>query len=166
MFILTNESPEQADINAATVLRIETRLANASAPSHGYGKPDRRYFPCPVRRLHEVTDGIDWEGLLTSVNRTDLDIIDLYQPLYVREVGNVLKEEPIEDLKVFLTFKTLQFAAPYSGHAFEQEHFNFYNRVLSGQEEMEPRWKRVMGIMDSVMGGAVGKPDLDGSVDP
>ncbi|MFH0968052.1 MAG: M13 family metallopeptidase [Methanobacteriota archaeon] len=157
MFTLINESPEQGDIDAATVLRIETRLANASAPSHGYGKPDRRYFPCPVRRLDEVTDGIDWEGLLTSVNRTDLDSIDLYQPLYVREVGNVLKDESIEDLKVFLTFKALQFAAPYSSLAFEKENFNFYNRVLSGQQEMEPRWKRVINTMDSFMGGAIGK---------
>jgi putative endopeptidase len=157
MFMLVNVSPEQAYINANTVLRIETRLANASAPSHGYGKPDRRYFPCPIRRLNEVTDGIDWEGLLTSVNRTDLTIIDMYQPLYVREVGNVLKDEPVEDLKVFLTYKTLQFAAPYSSRAFEQEHFNFFNRVLSGQEEMEPRWKRVISTMNSFMGSAIGK---------
>lgn len=157
MFVLNNESPEQADVDAATVMRIETRLANASAPSHGFGKPDRRYFPCPVRRLNEVTDGIDWEDLLTSVNRPDLTFIDMYQPLYVREVGNVLKEEPVEDLKVFLTFKVLQFAAPYSSLAFEQENFNFNSRVLSGQEEMEPRWKRVISAMDMVMGGAVGK---------
>ncbi len=157
MFVLNNESPEQADIDAATVMRIETRLANASAPSHGYGKPDRRYFPCPVRRLNEVTDGIDWDGLLTAVNRTDLSVIDMYQPLYVREVGDVLKEEPVEDLKKFLTFKVLQFAAPYSSQAFEQENFNFNNRVLSGQEEMEPRWKRVIGTMDALMGGVIGK---------
>lgn len=157
LFVLANESPEQADIDAATVMRIETRLANASAPSHGYGKPDRRYFPCPVRRLPEVTDGIDWEKLLTTVNRTDLEIIDLYQPLYVREVGSVLNEEPVEDLKVFLKYKVLQYAAPYSSLAFENENFNFYGRVLSGQEEMEPRWKRVMATMDAVMGGVIGK---------
>lgn len=157
MFVLLNESPEQADVDAATVMRIETRLANASAPSHGYGKPDRRYFPCPVRRLNEVTDGIDWEGLLTSVNRTDLETIDLYQPLYIREVGDVLKDEPVADLKTFLTFKVLQYAAPYSSLAFEQENFNFYNRVLSGQQEMEPRWKRVISTMDTLMGGVIGK---------
>lgn len=157
MFMLINETPEQADVNAATVLRIETRLANASAPTHGYGKPDRRYFPCPVRRLHEVTDGIDWEGLLVSVNRTDLTMIDLYQPLFVREVGTVLHEEPVSDLKVFLTYRVLEYAAPYAGSAFEKENFNFYNRVLSGQQEMEPRWKRVIATMDAVIGGAVGK---------
>ncbi len=157
MFMLANTSPEQAELDAATVLRIETRLADASAPSHGYGKPDRRYFPCPVRRLVEVTDGIDWEELLVSVNRTDLGVIDLYQPLYVREVGNVLKEEPVEDLKVFLKFKVLEFAAPYASRAFEEENFNFYSRTLSGQEEMEPRWKRVIAMMDVVIGGAVGK---------
>jgi len=157
MFVLNNESPEQADIDAAAVMRIETRLANASAPSHGYGKPDRRYFPCPVRRLNEVTDGIDWEGLLTSVNRQDLSVIDMYQPLYVREVGDVLKEEPVEDLKKFLTFKVLDFAAPYSSQAYEEENFNFNSRVLSGLEEMEPRWKRVIGTMNAVMGGVIGK---------
>lgn len=157
MFVLNNESPEQADIDAEKVMRIETRLANASAPSHGYGKPDRRYFPCPVRRLNEVTDGIDWDGLLTSVNRTDLSVIDMYQPLYVREVGNILKEEPINDIKKFLTFKVLQFAAPYSSQAYEKENFNFNSKVLSGQEEMEPRWKRVIGTMNSLMGGVIGK---------
>jgi putative endopeptidase len=157
MFMLINVSPEQADIDAATVLRIETLLANQSAPSHGYGKPDRRYFPCPVGRLQEVTDGIDWDGLVTSVNRTDLKVIDLYQPLYVRAVGDILKNEPLEDLKVFLTFSLLEYAAPYAGRDFEQENFNFYYRVLSGQKEMEPRWKRVIATMDQLMGGAIGK---------
>jgi putative endopeptidase len=157
MFMLANTSPELADDYARIVLRLETRLATDAAPSHGYGKPDRRYFPCPVSRLPEVTEGIDWDRLLTSVNRTDLGVIDLYQPLYVRAVGNLLNEEPVEDLKVFLTFKVLAFAAPYASRAFEQENFNFYYRVLSGQQEMEPRWKRVIATMDSVMGGAVGK---------
>ena len=60
MFVLANDSPEMADIDAATVMRIETRLANASAPSHGYERPDRRDFSCPVNRLPEITDGFNW----------------------------------------------------------------------------------------------------------
>ncbi|HWQ67738.1 MAG TPA: M13 family metallopeptidase [Methanospirillum sp.] len=157
MFMFMNVSPEEADHDADTVLRIETRLANASAPSHGYGKPDRRYFPCPVRRLDEVTDGIDWEGLLASVDRTDIDVINLHQPLYIREVGSVLSDEPVDDLKIFLTYKILQFAAPYGSSQYEKENFNFFSRTLSGQQEMEPRWKRVLSTMDAVIGGAIGK---------
>ena len=97
------------------------------------------------------------DALLTSVNRTDLHFIKLYQPYYIREVGNVLKKESVKDLKVFLRYKVLQFAAPYSSQSFENENFRFNNRVLSGQKEMEPRWKRVINTMDSVMGGVIGK---------
>ena len=35
--------------------------------------------------------------------------------------------------------------------------FELYDRVMSGKEEKEPRWKRAMGIPNSMFGEAVGE---------
>ena len=39
--------------------------------------------------------------------------------------------------------------------AFEDEHFAFYGRILGGQQEQQPRWKRIVGATSSNIGEAV-----------
>ena len=39
--------------------------------------------------------------------------------------------------------------------AFENEHFAFYGRILGGQQEQQPRWKRIVGASSSDIGEAV-----------
>ena len=41
--------------------------------------------------------------------------------------------------------------------AFEEENFNFYGKVLSGQPEQEPRWKRAAHVIDGSIGEALGQ---------
>ena len=39
--------------------------------------------------------------------------------------------------------------------AFEDEHFAFYGRILGGQQEQQPRWKRIVGAASADIGEAV-----------
>jgi predicted metalloendopeptidase len=39
--------------------------------------------------------------------------------------------------------------------AFEDEHFAFYGRILGGQQEQQPRWKRIVNATSSNIGEAV-----------
>jgi putative endopeptidase len=41
--------------------------------------------------------------------------------------------------------------------AFVKENFDFYNRTLSGQKEMKPRWKNIQEVVDGALSEAVGK---------
>ena len=41
--------------------------------------------------------------------------------------------------------------------AFERENFNFFGKVLSGQLEQEPRWKRAAHVIDGSIGEALGQ---------
>ena len=43
----------------------------------------------------------------------------------------------------------------------ENESFDFYGRMLNGQEQMEPRWKRVINRMNHGLGEAVGSGGAD-----
>jgi putative endopeptidase len=57
----------------------------------------------------------------------------------------------------YLRFHTVDGAAPYLSDAFANERFNFYNNKLSGQKEIEARWKRVLGTIEGQAGEALGQ---------
>jgi putative endopeptidase len=48
-------------------------------------------------------------------------------------------------------------SAPYVSEPFEQAHFAFYGKTMSGKEEMQPRWKRVLNTASYALGEAIGE---------
>ncbi|HDO28096.1 MAG TPA: M13 family peptidase, partial [Bacteroidetes bacterium] len=48
-------------------------------------------------------------------------------------------------------------SANYMSDDFVNEHFDFYGKTLSGQQELKPRWKRVMSTTSSGLGEAIGQ---------
>ncbi len=58
---------------------------------------------------------------------------------------------------MYLRWQLLHGSAPFLPTAFEQENFNFFGKVLSGQPEQEPRWKRAAHILDDYIGEALGQ---------
>lgn len=56
-----------------------------------------------------------------------------------------------------MTFESVSDAADLLSDEFIDAAFELYGRVMSGQEELKPRWKRAMAIPNSMFGEAVGK---------
>ena len=56
-----------------------------------------------------------------------------------------------------MTFDTVNDASNLMSDYFINASFDLYGRVMSGKEELEPRWKRAMAIPNSMLGEAVGK---------
>jgi putative endopeptidase len=46
--------------------------------------------------------------------------------------------------------------SPYLSSDLEKEHFDFYEKKLNGQQEMKPRWKRVLGAEYKAIGEDIG----------
>ncbi|MFZ0684028.1 MAG: M13 family metallopeptidase, partial [Terriglobales bacterium] len=63
--------------------------------------------------------------------------------------------------KVYLRWKAINDYAPTLSKAFVEEDFNFNGKYLSGQQEMEPRWKRCVKATDANLGMALGKLYVD-----
>ena len=78
-------------------------------------------------------------------------------PDYFREVDAMLADVPVEQWKSYLRFHVVDSASPYLSDAFVQQNYEFYNKTLSGQKELEPRWKRVLGTIDGQVGEAMGQ---------
>lgn len=63
--------------------------------------------------------------------------------------------------KDYLALKTLKARAGVLPKAFVDENFNFNGKVLAGQPENQPRWKRGVNAVNTYMGEAVGRLYVD-----
>ena len=64
----------------------------------------------------------------------------------------------MEDWKAYLRWAVIQRLPPTAlPQAFDQESFAFYGKILEGQPEQKPRWKRCVAMTDDALGEALGQ---------
>jgi putative endopeptidase len=62
-----------------------------------------------------------------------------------------------DTLRGYLRWKVAESSAPYLCKSFVDAHFDFYEKTLSGTQEIKPRWKRAMAFTENALGEALGK---------
>src|SRR5690606_26108652 len=78
-------------------------------------------------------------------------------PDFHAEVSTMLAEVPVQDWQAYLRFHAIDNAAPFLASTFAEENFNFYGKTLRGQQQMQPRWKRVLNTINGQLGEALGQ---------
>jgi putative endopeptidase len=167
MFALLGENQNQALIDAATVLDIENELAQASRTRVELRDPDKNYNKIDTAEFITKDSATPWKAYFNAsglaVNGTSgKDLVPLTyqivgQPEFFVSVGKLMQGHPLKDWKVYLRWKVLHGSAPFLQRAVEEENFNFFGKVLSGQEQQEPRWKRSAHVIDGSIGEALGQ---------
>jgi putative endopeptidase len=168
MFTLLGEKPAEAATNAATVLALETEMAKASRTRVELRDPDKNYNKFATAEFVAKNSGIPWNtyftesGMTPSPEASGKKLIPLTyeivgQPEFFDAVEKLLKERSLADWKVYLRWKLLHNSAPFLQRAVEEENFAFFGKVLSGQQEQEPRWKRSAHVIDGSIGEALGQ---------
>ena len=156
-FLLKGDSPEQAAKDAATVLRFETELAKASRNPVELRDPESNYNKFILDDLAAKAPGFDWAAYFKELGYADPGPIDAGQPDFFKRVGTLATEIPLADWRTYLTWQVLDDASPYLSSEFENESFRFNGTILRGVEEQEPRWKRVLHVVDEGVGEALGE---------
>ena len=147
---------EHAAELAQTVLRLETRLAKAAYSNVELRDPQANYNKMSVDELQALVPQLDWNVYFEGVGIAP-DSLSVGQIPHLQEVGKMLAEEPLEDLKTLFIWQAIDGAAAYLTTEIYNANFDFYGRVLSGKEEPSPLWKRAVGIVNGTLGEAVGQ---------
>ena len=79
------------------------------------------------------------------------------QPDYLPHAAGVWQETDLEDLKAWVAWHVVHGRASLLSGAFVEESFDFYGRTLQGTDELRPRWKRGVGLVESCLGEALGE---------
>ncbi|HWQ20210.1 MAG TPA: M13-type metalloendopeptidase [Methanotrichaceae archaeon] len=161
MFSLMGDDPDVAETNSQTVMRIETRLANASFTNVNDMDQTKTYNKMSLKELQDFAPGIDWPRLFADAGCLDIDYVNVRNPSFFKELSTAMGNESVEDWKTFLRWSLISFTASYLSSDFVDERFDFYARKLNGQAEIKPRWKRVLDAENGAMGELIGRVYVD-----
>ena len=148
----------KSTINAATgIMAFETELARASRKLEDLRDPEHNYNKlAPGEITTKYTPGIDWAKRFADWNLHPNYVI-IGQPEYFSALDILLKKTPVPVLQDYLSFHLAAEYSEYLGKAFDEEYFTFYHKVLTGQKQPRPRWKRVLDSQERAMGMVLGK---------
>ncbi len=141
----------------ASVMRIETQLAEKAWSNVELRDIPAMYNPMTKAEFEQTYDGIDWEAYFRTIGIGDFDRIIVSTPSSVANAVELLRDAPLEELRYYLAAQYINAAASYLSDDFQEASFDFFGRTMAGQQEMKPRWKRAMSVPNGTLAEAVGK---------
>ena len=157
MFRLAGLDEAAATKKMEAVMKIETAIAAKSYSAVEQRNPAANYHKMTIDELQNEFRGIDWNSYFTILGINGLEELSVSQPEPLFEVSRIVSEEPVEDIIAYLEWHVLNGSANELSDAFADESFDFYGRTLSGRKEQQPRWKQAVGVVNGVLGEAVGQ---------
>jgi putative endopeptidase len=157
MFVLTGEKPEQAKADAAVVLAMETGFAKVAMDAISRRDPKNINNKMSLAQVNALTPSFDFDRYLKLVNAPASPHYIVTAPKFFKGVEVMLRQQSLENWKIYLRCEALRGAVPALGDAFFQENFNFFSRVLAGAKEIRPRWRRCVNSTDFALGEALGQ---------
>ena len=107
--------------------------------------------------LSELGTNLNWAASFAVLGIDGEEQVIIEQPSYFEALDGLLSDISLNTWKQYLAFKVLDAAAPYLDETTAAIRFDYRNRILYGQKEPEPRWKQGIGLVDGLIGEAVGK---------
>ncbi|SJZ33308.1 M13 family metallopeptidase [Sediminibacterium ginsengisoli] len=156
MFTLVGEDAATAEKSAASVLQIETELARAQYSRVEMRDPYKTYNKFSVAGLNTLTPAINWTDMFGLMKVKGVDSVLVGNPSFLKTVNGMLGSVSLNDWKSYLRWNVIRSAAPNLSSAFVNQDFAF-NKVLTGQKEQTPRWQRLSGQIDRMLGDLVGE---------
>lgn len=157
MLKLMGRSDRDAGPAAKKIMKFETALAKASRKLEDLRDPEENYHKMsPGILTSNYTPSIDWPQRLAAMSLKP-DFVIVGQPEFFTALNRLLAKTPVPVLQDYLRIQLVSGYAEYLGKAWDDEDFSFTDKVLSGQQEQRPRWKRVLDAQDHAMGMVLGK---------
>jgi putative endopeptidase len=157
MFVLLGDTQDEAAKEAADVMRIETALAKGSMARQDMRDPKNVYHIMTIAQAQELTPDFDWKTYLDGLGVGQAETLNVASPGFLKAMSAEVEAEPLPALKSYMRWHVLHGSAAWLSKPFVEENFDFFNKTLSGQKEIQPRWKRCTRLTDRALGEAVGQ---------
>lgn len=144
---------------ARKVMDFETQLASHHWDSVKNRDPQLANNPRTWAEVASQNPGFAWDAWARELGldpRT-LDTLNVDQPDFLAAGARLWADTDLEVLKLWLLRKVVDARSPLLSRAFVEENFDFYSRTLAGTEELRPRWKRGLGLVEGTLGEALGR---------
>lgn len=157
MFQIMGYPEADAKAAAGRLMKLETAIAKASRKIEDTRDPYLNYNKWPLAKLVSTMPKFDWNAYLPAAGFGQVDTVIVGQPEFLAAMNQMLGSTPLQDWKDYLKFQLLNAFSVYADDKTFAESFHFYNTVLEGVKEPQPRWKRVVETTDGTLGELIGQ---------
>lgn len=154
---LAGYSDKDADRIWNTVIDYETKVAEHKKTREERRNPALRNNPMTIEELAVKYPNIPWKAYFTALDIPAFDRVNVTSVKYIDWLNSYLPEITEQQMRDLLAFEIVADSSQLLGDDFQQADFEFYDKVLSGKEEQQARWKRAMAVPNSMFGEAIGQ---------
>ncbi|HEX7832054.1 MAG TPA: M13-type metalloendopeptidase [Thermoanaerobaculia bacterium] len=148
---------EDADKNAADIVALETKLAEAHWSRAESRDRDKTYNPMTLAELEKTAPGFPWAVYFKEAGLEKADRAIVTQNTAMPKVAKIFADTPVATLQAWQAFHITDDAAPLLSKRFVDAEWEFRSKFLNGALEQRPRWKRAVAASEGAMGEAIGR---------
>ena len=156
VFTLAGQTPQQAASSAQTVLMVETLLAADAMDRTKRRDPKNRDHKMTREEAAAMAPDFYLNRYFTAVGAPNFTAMNVTNPDFFKQVNGVVATLPLESLKTYVTWHVLRGAAPWLSQPFVDANFKL-RQALTGQKQIQDRWKRCVDLVDGSLGEALGQ---------
>jgi putative endopeptidase len=165
LFTLAGETPQRAADSAQTVLQIETLLAADSMDRTKRRDPKNRDHKMSRDEAVALAPNFNLNRFFAEVGAPGFTQLNVSNPDFFKQVNGVLESQSLEALKIYVSWHVLNTAAPWLSQPFVDANFKL-RQSLTGQKEIQARWKRCVNLTDRELGEALGQKYVEVAFPP
>lgn len=156
LLTLTGETQSKASKDADAIIKLETEIARSHKTRVELRDPIKNYHVFTLSQLQKLAPNIAWKDALERM-LLKTDVVLVGQPAYYTALSKLLVSTPIDVWKQKIKFSFINDRATALSSAFDQASFDFYGKVLQGKQVQEPRFKRLVSVVNSGLGDLLGQ---------
>jgi putative endopeptidase len=154
---------DDAELEASRVLVLETEIAKLHWDRAKRRERDLMYNPMRIAAVKKQANAYPWESAFRAAGLTGPSPAPGLTEVVVDEwsaapaLARLFVSTPISTWRSYLTYHFLNGESAALARPFDDEHFDFYGRILAGQPEQRGRRKRAVEATNEALGEAVGE---------
>jgi putative endopeptidase len=157
MFMLAGYSKKEANRASKTIYDIEYKFAQAKMDRAEARDYNKLYNIRTLDQLQKDYPAIDWKQYFNLMGVANVEWVILTEPKVMAVANDLMTKLNEQQMRDYMAGLLISGSAGYLSDEFGETSFDFYGRMLSGQKERKPRWKRALSAPNGLLGEAVGE---------
>ncbi len=156
--LLEQDQPGQ---RATKLFRLEKNIAERHWSRAESRDATRTYNPISLDELDVLAKGFPWRAYMDASGLQGTDALVLRQKSSFKPVAALFARTDVEVWKDYLLFHYVSANADYMPKRFADADFDFYGKVLNGQQQQRARDLRSIGLVNGTLNQALGEIYID-----
>jgi putative endopeptidase len=157
MLALAGTRAAEIPVAVADVMRIETKIARLQQDKVTRRDPYKVYHRVDREGLPGMARTFPWDAYFAGLGFPAVKEISVNDPAYFAGIDALMHEEKPAAWRHYLAWQVAHAEARLLSRPFVEEAFALRHE-LTGQKEIEPRWKRCVRGVDGALGELLAQP--------